>query len=1502
MTTGNHAVRGFPLSRKRGTRVVLLLVLFLAAFIPRALYPVSRPLQWYERGFRFVDAILHGQWADTVFSEHPGVTSMWLIGLAQHGYYALITALGGAGFTIEGSAAAPPHPLDTVSRAFQTEVAVSVLPLAAVLALGVLACWWLLRELFGEDVAWAGAGLLALDPFHIAISKVVHVDALLSELMLLSALTLLVHLRRSGGDGRAGGKVTANPGGQWFMCASGVLAGLAFLTKSPAYFLVPFLGLSLLVMRGRTNLWRGYLAPMLIWVGAAAVTYVVLWPAMWVEPGQALQTVIDGVVTHLGRAHPHPLHYLGELTTEDPGLGYYGITLLVKTTVLSLPLFVVGLVSPLTAMWRRDQRTIGPPQSLVLMIAYFGFFVIQMGLGAKKMPRYLLPAFAALDVIAGVGLATLARRMMALLPRPMGGRQGYKETRNAEGAPAASGIGGGSWVAVFIGVVLAVQAALVWPYHPYYVTHANLLVGGSAGARQYLLSTPEGEGLDLVAEVLNRLPAADQLRVGVQWPAQKAFSQYFVGEVLDTGEPDLDYLVFADIYVRRGMAEDRWKDQWETYKYQVPEYTAEIRGIPYAWLYKADDSPQRPAVPLQVCVGEDIRLQGYTLLVDGASLDAQAVHPGDSLRLTLHWIASEPPERYYDSVFVHLLGPDGSLVVQQDNPPQGGAYPTFLWKPGERVDDPYELKVPPDAPSGSYVLTVGMYDWRTGERLAALDTGSASLGARSAPPSACTSRLPEDRIVLTTFEVEPAGVAWWQVLAWILAGTLIVTGIAAARPEIAPIRSWLERWWIPLAYLLLTLLMTYPVLLRLGTHYIGFGTDMWMFPWNDWWCRKCLLEGLNPFYTNRIFYPHGISTVYHNFAWLNTAMWIPLSPLIGPIAAHNVIFLFNIAVAGVSMHMLVHYLIKDHRAALLAGIVFAFWPYRMSHFNHPNMICIGLVPLCVLYLFKIIWEGPKLKFALLGGLFFALTGLARWMHLMYTSGMLFVCLAYSLLFERRYWSRRTVVALVLMFGFATVLVAPLLSPLVLTQIRGGERADDVFIEEGDFYGTDLLSYFVPERGHPLFRPKLEDLWGQMKRGAYLGYTVLALAGVGLIKGRRGRVLWFVVGAGLFVFALGGNLQVAGRSLDVALPYSWVEGWDPVRVMRHPHRLNLLLGFPLAVLVGYGATWLLARLKRPVIWSLGLGMLILIEYLPWPYPMSRPDIPPFYQELARETDDFAVLDLPLGASTAAKLYMYYSTIHGKALVGGRVARLPRSAFDLIDSVPVLRGLRVDEEMDPDLGDVSRQLSALAQANVRYVILHPAWVTPDRLARWQKWLAVPPMYEDQYTVVYQTAPEYGRDFSFSAAMGDGIGVITTTLSGPTHPLSQTLGIEVVWGAREAPQLDWQAEMALVNSGAAEVRRLEFAPTPGWPTSEWGENAVARGRVVMPLDAHVEPGTYTVTLTLVDPATGVRAAEPVVVGQVQQPPYGAEGSVTAQPGLAGTPGVTGASGAAGAVTYEK
>jgi hypothetical protein len=942
------------------------------------------------------------------------------------------------------------------------------------------------------------------------------------------------------------------------------------------------------------------------------------------------------------------------------------------------------------------------------------------------------------------------------------------------------------------------------------------------------------------------MSGAEALRVGAQLPAQEALRQHFVGEITDTRAPDLDYLIFADVYVQRRMAEDQWGAQWERYKYHPPAYTADVRGLPHAWLYRVDEGAQEPATPQEVCLGENIRLRGYTLLDPTAASAGPPYRPGQTLYLTLHWEATGVPAQDY-SVFVHLIGPDGALVAQWDNWPLQGTYPTPLWEPGERVDDPYPVALPADAPPGTYTLLAGMYDWRTGERLEAR--------------ADCRTPLPDDAATLAQFRVHPAGAPWWQGPAILAALGTVVGGAVAVGPDLTPLRRGLRRWWMPLLYVGLTLVMTYPLALRLRSHYVGTGGDLLIFQWNDWWCRKCLVEGRNPLFTRWLFHPQGVSLVYHNFAWVNTAMWLPLSPILGATVTYNLIFLFNIALGGVGMHLLARELTRDEGAATLAGLIFAFWPCRMSHYNHPNMVAVGWIPLFFLFLIRTVRGERKGRWALLTGLTLALVGLSRWLHLLFTGGMLALYLTYSLLVERRRWTRRTVVALALAFGVALVLMAPLLSPLVVAQLRGGEQGETIYSTDPDLYSVDLAGYFVPDRAHPVFKPWLSGLWARMRRGSYVGYTVLALVALGAWRGRRDRWVWLALGGGLFVLSLGPSLLVAGRDLGLTLPYAWVQELSVVEIIRHPNRFCVPLSLPVALLAGYGAAWLLGRVRRPRVWLLAGMLLVLFEYWPLPYPTAQVEVSPFYHQLAEEPGAFGVLDVPMGDRTVAKTYMYFATVHGKPLVEGHVSRLPPSAYDFVDSVPLLRGLHARNEMDPTLGDVSRQLDMLAQAGVRYVILHPPLAPAEQVARWRAWMAFRPAYEDPELVVYRTAPAYGRDFAFAAPLTDGIGLITATVS---H--TDTVTVEALWGTERAPRRDWAARVTLVSQDGAVAQAVDFLPCAGWPTAAWGADAVARGRVTLPVDADVPAGRYTVRLSLVDPATGERASPAVPVGQVE------------------------------------
>ncbi len=126
----------------------------------------------------------------------------------------------------------------------------------------------------------------------------------------------------------------------------------------------------------------------------------------------------------------------------------------------------------------------------------------------------------------------------------------------------------------------------------------------------------------------------------------------------------------------------------------------------YVMQAAADDQPQHQ---VDVQLGESIWLEGY-------SLGADTLTPGDTLILTLFWTTTAPLNQRY-TVFTHLMDPNGVLQAQMDSEPQGGSLPTDQWPVDQTITDNYAILLPKGIPAGDYQLNVGMYQLTTGERL-----------------------------------------------------------------------------------------------------------------------------------------------------------------------------------------------------------------------------------------------------------------------------------------------------------------------------------------------------------------------------------------------------------------------------------------------------------------------------------------------------------------------------------------------------------------------------------------------------------------------------------------------------------------------------------------------------------------------------------------------------------------------------------------------------------------
>jgi hypothetical protein len=141
--------------------------------------------------------------------------------------------------------------------------------------------------------------------------------------------------------------------------------------------------------------------------------------------------------------------------------------------------------------------------------------------------------------------------------------------------------------------------------------------------------------------------------------------------------------------------------------------------------------PDGQPVPVQVSLPVVVRPGVERLSVEHSNVDSSLAngvslkgveweqtqaHPGDWLRFTLTWQVESAPSGDF-TVFTQLIGPDGKVRGQHDNPPLGGWYPTSLWRPGEQVTDDYAIRLDPAAPAGLYRLIVGMYNPTSGQRV-----------------------------------------------------------------------------------------------------------------------------------------------------------------------------------------------------------------------------------------------------------------------------------------------------------------------------------------------------------------------------------------------------------------------------------------------------------------------------------------------------------------------------------------------------------------------------------------------------------------------------------------------------------------------------------------------------------------------------------------------------------------------------------------------------------------
>ncbi|MDH4208650.1 MAG: hypothetical protein OEV76_07235, partial [Anaerolineae bacterium] len=425
--------------------------------------------------------------------------------------------------------------------------------------------------------------------------------------------------------------------------------------------------------------------------------------------------------------------------------------------------------------------------------------------------------------------------------------------------------------------------------------------------------------------------------------------------------------------------------------------------------------------------------------------------------------------------------------------------------------------------------------------------------------------------------------------------------------------SWREHAVVLGLYLVLTVLLTYPLIIHFPSHVPGDGSDDPALAWNLWWVKHAVVDlHANPLLCDYMFYPLGIDLTFYTLTIINGFTSVPLQPLIGLVSANNVLVLATFVLSAYGAYLLSRYLLpKDTHpsAPFLAGLIYAFSSNRFTYasLGQVNILSTQWIPFFVLFLIKSRRNPNRLHHPLLAAVFLLLTGYTEFTYASFIVIFALVYLLYCLVTEG--WRRN------LLFVRNLAVMAALfvmgMSPILLRMWRVMAVEGDFLVEGLGFanvFSADLLGFFVPSHLHPL-----AELWPGSFHFSYLnfvfvGYVVLGLAVYGAVRHfrHRGVGFWIASAVVFALIALGPTLRVNGQEHELPLPFDALAALPFFKGNRYPSRYSVMLTLCWAILASYGLHGLTSRMRQEAakrITAVLLVGLVLFEHLSVPLPLS-----------------------------------------------------------------------------------------------------------------------------------------------------------------------------------------------------------------------------------------------------------------------------------------------------------
>ena len=300
-----------------------------------------------------------------------------------------------------------------------------------------------------------------------------------------------------------------------------------------------------------------------------------------------------------------------------------------------------------------------------------------------------------------------------------------------------------------------------------------------------------------------------------------------------------------------------------------------------------------------------------------------------------------------------------------------------------------------------------------------------------------------------------------------------------------------DAFLVTFVYLALTIALAWPLPLGLARDIPGdFGDPLfsaWAMAWDathlgrGWWSANIFAPQPLALAYSEHFLPQGLQAL--------PIYWATRNPILG----YNLVFLSTFVLSGLGMFLLARELTGSRAAGFVAGLAYAFSPFRVASIPHLQVLSAAWMPF-VLYGLRRHFSTGRLRPLAGAAVAWIAQNLSCGYYLLFFSPVVALYFAWELTTRRLWTDRRALVRAAGMCAVVFIVTLPFLLPYLELRRLG---FDPRSLTETKRFSADVYAYFTADPGLWFWGPRA-SAWPRAEGSLFPGLTIVLLAAFGAV--------------------------------------------------------------------------------------------------------------------------------------------------------------------------------------------------------------------------------------------------------------------------------------------------------------------------------------------------------------------------------------------------------------------